>query len=112
MFAHSLTKSGVLIRRGCVPLKASKNDPPTPEKKVKLERGFRWDPSLQRWIEEKRLEGQEFPEEGMKIKTKTGDEYTVRSSQNERISNYCLIPGLASCALLFGLQGSKISQIR
>ena len=47
------------------------------EKKLKLERGFRWDPALQRWVEEKRNVGKEFDASDMIIKTKTGDEYVV-----------------------------------
>ena len=60
------------------PLRATEESA-TENKKVKLQRGFRWDPALQRWVEEKRNVGKEFSAADMTIKTKTGDEYVVRS---------------------------------
>ena len=65
------------LPRSTTQIRATGKESPANEKKLKLERGFRWDPALQRWVEEKRNVGKEFDASDMIIKTKTGDEYVV-----------------------------------
>lgn len=62
---------GVKRRSQCKVVRSQKDD------KFVLERGFRWDPALQRWVEEKRLSGKEFSIDATQITTKTGETYTV-----------------------------------
>lgn len=79
----SFIKKGICVERVFVrPLRATKPESSS-DPVVKLERGFRWDPALQRWVEEKRNTGKKFSASDMIIKTKTGDEYMVRKENQQ-----------------------------